>query len=140
MSGAPATVLCKLSSQSDTTEKSDSVSFGKPIIGEPACYVDSMKDEASEDLKINSGKDPKLTSEDFSSGCKNSNFSRNNKGRVISVECMRNLQSGYDCPLEDRELRKPDARLCQHLPLFGGMKQGPNIIRCEKNQCRRWEE
>ncbi|KAK1399507.1 hypothetical protein POM88_009370 [Heracleum sosnowskyi] len=109
MTRTPAAVLCKLSSQSDTTEKSGSVSFGKPSIGEPACYVDSMKDEGSEDLKINSEKVPKLTSEDLSSGCRNSNFSGNNMDHVISVECMSNLQSGYDSPIEDGELREPDA-------------------------------
>lgn len=109
MSGTPATVFSILSSQSDTTEKSDPFSFGKPIIGEPASYGDSMKDEGSEDLKTNSGKDPKLTSEDLSSVCKNSNFSGNKIGHAISVECMSNLQSGYDSPIEDGELREPDA-------------------------------
>ncbi|XP_063944931.1 uncharacterized protein LOC108213435 isoform X2 [Daucus carota subsp. sativus] len=87
MSRTPATGLCKLSSQSDTTEKSDSVSFGMPI----------------------EGKDPRLTSEDLSSGCNNSNVSGNNTGHVVSMECMSNLQAGYDSPMEDGELRDPDA-------------------------------
>ncbi|XP_074367843.1 uncharacterized protein LOC141708226 isoform X1 [Apium graveolens] len=86
----------------------DGTQNGKPTIGEPACYVDSLKDESSKDLQKYSGKDPKLTSEDLSSGCRDSNFSGNNMGHVISVECMSNLQSGYDSPIEDGELREPD--------------------------------
>ncbi|WOG92841.1 hypothetical protein DCAR_0312118 [Daucus carota subsp. sativus] len=109
MSRTPATGLCKLSSQSDTTEKSDSVSFGMPIEGKRTCYVDRMKNDGSADFKRNSGKDPRLTSEDLSSGCNNSNVSGNNTGHVVSMECMSNLQAGYDSPMEDGELRDPDA-------------------------------
>lgn len=109
MSRTPATLLCKLSSRSDPTKKNDSVSSGTPILGKPACYVDSMKDGGSEDLKLNSGKDPKLTSKDLSSGCNNSNVSGNNTDDVVTDKCMSDLQTGYDSPMEDGELREPDA-------------------------------
>lgn len=86
------------------------------ILDKPVCNADGIKCKDGEDFGRTSGEDPtncssKLTSEDPSSDFNGSDISQDNRGPMVSMENIRELQSGYDSPIEDGELRE-SAGLC----------------------------